>query len=471
MFQLRKIINLLIMLLVFFDCIFALKERTNVASNLASKTNQDKNSASIGSTTGGTTASIGSKTASIGSTTGGTTASIGSTTGGTTASIGSTTGGTTASIGSTTVGTTASIGSTTVGTTASIGSTTVGTTASIGSTTASIGSTTASIGSTTASIGSTTGGTIASIGSTTGGTTASIGSRATHLISTNNGSASTPASPITNSGSVNATNYFIPSKYYNDSLPNCFYDTADKMIARLNTNIDYYNNLCSLSGKNNLQRLITVSGIISDLDGYANKKYTNLPQRSKDMINTLDSYSDFKFSSTLSQIKIGYNSNLDITSFIKTVWLNIGDELDQIISTNNYPFFYRTNIWNLIQMIKIVNILKLEYAANYTVCIKNDWEGILQINDLTNDQNHNKIFRLTGGTLSNDANDIQITPSLFSNGGIALTLWSFENALDLNKTENVLSGYIFNNKVYEYNLVPRNGKVVHQFTVFNVIYF
>ena len=89
----------------------------------------------------------------------------------------------------------------------------------------------------------------------------------------------------------------------------------------------------------------------------------------------------------------------------------------------------------------------------------------------TNDQNHNKIFRLTGGTLSNDANDIQITPSLFSNGGIALTLWSFENALDLNKTENVLSGYIFNNKVYEYNLVPRNGKVVHQFTVFNVIYF
>ena len=122
-------------------------------------------------------------------------------------------------------------------------------------------------------------------------------------------------------------------------------------------------------------------------------------------------------------------------------------------------------------MIKIVNILKLEYAANYTVCIKNDWEGILQINDLTNDQNHNKIFRLTGGTLSNDANDIQITPSLFSNGGIALTLWSFENALDLNKTENVLSGYIFNNKVYEYNLVPRNGKVVHQFTVFNVIYF
>ena len=256
----------------------------------------------------------------------------------------------------------------------------------------------------------------------------------------------------------------------NSTLANCFYDRADFMIGRLQASVSYYSNLCSLSGKVRVNRLITVAGIIFDIFVY--NSYPNITVKAGfvDQVNSIDQYTEFKFSSDLAQLKAIYNSKGDTSGFYSTLWFAMSDELDQITKTNNYPIFFRANIWKLIQIQKTLNALQIKYSANLATCIDKDWDGIASISDLKEDQNKYKIFDPNGQTCRTPSSDFYFTNSLFDNGGIAFAFWGSENIIELRgKTASPLVGYINNVKIYEYNLIPVNFTIVHQLKVLDVI--
>ena len=255
----------------------------------------------------------------------------------------------------------------------------------------------------------------------------------------------------------------------NISLPNCFYDTAGNMINRLEKTVKYYSNLCSLQNKPKINRLLAISGIVGLIDGYNKLNSTNVSSQLVTAINSLDSFSDFKFSSYLSQIKAAFKSKTDYSNILNNLWPAISDELDLLVRDNNYPIFFRANIWTVIQAIKSINFLKIHYMAKETQCISNTWEGILDLKELSGDSNFMSIIR-PEGICKTDATNIHSSASTYENGGIAMTFWGSENLLELGgKRVTPLVGYINNIIVYEYNLIPQNNSVVHQIKILDVI--
>jgi len=167
-------------------------------------------------------------------------------------------------------------------------------------------------------------------------------------------------------------------------------------------------------------------------------------------------------------IKEALTKGQNFSLIIKNLWSAMSDELDVISKNENYPFFFRQNIWSLIQVDRTIIILKENYAKGMNDCIPNNWEDIVNINDLTNDQNFMQIYRSHGGKSPVDAYDVPIYSNAFENGGVALTFWGSENLNELEgKEKSVFVGYINNNRVYEYLLIPQNYTVVHRLKIFD----
>ncbi len=208
--------------------------------------------------------------------------------------------------------------------------------------------------------------------------------------------------------------------------------------------------------------------IINNEDSYYKAIVARRQDKKKN--NELESELD-SLRNELSNIKEALTKRQNFSLIIKNLWSAMSDELDVISKNENYPFFFRQNIWSLIQVDRTIIILKENYAKGMNDCIPNNWEDIVNINDLTNDQNFMQIYRSHGGKSPVDAYDVPIYSNAFENGGVALTFWGSENLNELEgKEKSVFVGYINNNRVYEYLLIPQNYTVVHRLKIFDVSY-
>jgi hypothetical protein len=255
----------------------------------------------------------------------------------------------------------------------------------------------------------------------------------------------------------------------NVSKGECFFDTVGNLITRLQQSNTFYSNLCKLNDKLKIKRLILVSRIVGLIEANQNVPLNKSSSQFTEAIKSLDQFSDFKFSSYLMSIKEAITKGQNYSLIIKNLWSAMSDELDVISKNENYPFFFRQNIWTLIQVERSIIILKEHYAKGMNDCIPNNWEDIVNINDLTNDQNFMQIYRSHGGKTPADAYDVPVYSNAFENGGIALTFWGSENLNELaGKEKSVFVGYINNNRVYEYLLIPQNYTIVHRLKIFDV---
>ena len=250
---------------------------------------------------------------------------------------------------------------------------------------------------------------------------------------------------------------------------NCFYDSVQNMVERLDCSVRYYLNLCSLKDKPRLALLVDIANKIGYAEGFSTSN-TNITECVKDSIATLDEYEDLKLNVYLAQLKKTIEEGRNRDKIVERVWLSIGDELDDIVRKFNYPFFLRRNMMILLQNIRMVNTLESKYSANLTQCLPNTWENIVNIYEISTNPNFIGVYKPHKEICKIDAQVIQIAPELFNMGGIAITFWGSENLANLkNATKNVFSGYLSNKLLYEYTLIPQKDQVLHQIKILDVI--
>ena len=277
-----------------------------------------------------------------------------------------------------------------------------------------------------------------------------------------------------NPNSISFSSHMGSSSVANNNLMNishhkCFFDTIGNLTDRLQKSNAYYTNLCNLNNKPRVNRLIMVSKIVGLIEAYQNVPLKQSPPQLAEAMKSLDTFSDFKFSSYLVNIKEGLTKGQNVTIILKNLWSAINDELENTAKNYNYPFFFRGNVWKLIQTERVITILREQFSKRMNECIPNNWEDILQISDLNIDQNFKQIFKPHGGSCQIDAYDVPINSNAFENGGIALTFWGSENIQELQgKQKSVFVGYINNNIVFNYNLVPQNYSIVHRLQILDV---
>ncbi len=277
------------------------------------------------------------------------------------------------------------------------------------------------------------------------------------------------------SASSSSNNSFNSSLSSNDlrnlTVIECFHDTVGNMVNRLQQSTVHYSNLCNINNKPKINRLIMVSRYVALIEAYSDVALNQLPANVSEVIKALDQFNEFRFSSYLLSLQDSLRKGENSTQIIKNFWTALKDEMESISKANNYPFFFTQNLQTLIQLERAIIILKERYSKQMDSCVPNDWQEIIQVRDLFHDQNHNLIYRSESGVNRIDAYDVPINPTSFERGGVAFAFWGYENYVDLqNAPKSILAGYINNNRVYEYFLIPQNLTVIHRLRVFDVIF-
>jgi len=215
-----------------------------------------------------------------------------------------------------------------------------------------------------------------------------------------------------------------------------------------------------------------VSRYVALIEAYISVPLNQLPANVSEVIKSLDQFNEFRFSSYLLSLQDALRKGENSTQIIKNFWTALRDEMESISKANNYPFFFIQNLQTLIQLERSIIILRERYSNQMDTCIPNDWQEIIQVRDLIHDQNHNLIYRSESGINRGDAYDVPINPTSFERGGVAFAFWGYENYVDLqNAPKSILAGYINNNRVYEYFLIPQNLTVIHRLRVFDVNFY
>ena len=289
---------------------------------------------------------------------------------------------------------------------------------------------------------------------------------------------SAPVSISSNSVSLNSTIDDCDDSKNVTVGANCFFDTVNGMINRLDQTIKIYLKLCSLESKPRLARFHSLAQLLGYVSGYSTQN-VNRPPGFESTISLLGTFPEFKFSNYLRELQQSFQVDVDRKRLLTTLWSSISDELDRIIREQNYPFFLRTNTWHLLQNVKISNFLKFSNHGNLTRCIDKSWTDVIQLYEVTSHPNFISIFRpiTKVEVCKTDATIVDVLPEIFTNGGIVVTFWAHEDATILqNGKVSLFTGYISNSLTYEYTLelVIKNlneESVNHTFRIGNVIYF
>jgi len=246
----------------------------------------------------------------------------------------------------------------------------------------------------------------------------------------------------------------------------CFYGSVKNVTALLEKSALMYASLCAPETKPRISRLMELAGIIGYTEGYSKINLNKIPQDVKLSIKSLNEYTEFKFIGYLKELQSSFHEDILRNPIIDRLWLAISDELDATVKSNNYPFFLRRNVWQYMQNIRMVNMLKMSFSYNSESCLPTTWKFINNIWEMSSTPNLVSVFKPISKNCPADT--LEIIPENFINGGIVFTFWGQENLSSIKKrSKTIFSGYLSNKLVYEWALTKGNGEVVHEFKLLN----
>jgi hypothetical protein len=235
---------------------------------------------------------------------------------------------------------------------------------------------------------------------------------------------------------------------------NCFYDSIENILKRLDENILKLEGLCKVSSNTQLTNLIKSAETISKLEIYQNLSPDQLPteltQQTLDISKLESSWGHTsRLGEYIEAMKMNPRPSC-IGEYQSGVWSKIEDDLSCTVNDQKLASFYNDNVWKMIRFNRQRVILTSLYSANIMQCLPVDY-AYLNLGELF--ESVIDEYRAESRISKQESLDIKLN-TFYANGGVAFSFWVYQNAADMKfDKKTIFEGYVNNQKLFDYSIV------------------